>query len=349
MDPVAIALASDDRYFSGLYCAVASALINLDPARKLDVKVLDGGLSQSSRDTLARLPDRIGQDVAIEFVTADASVFRAASLGPGQSHMAYCRILLPQLLDVPRLIYLDSDTLVFRDLSKLFDFALSPPNVIAAVQDSETLSLADDSLLITKAMKLPPEGHYFNSGVMLMNPQELRRDHLFESAVQFLNDWNGKYRFHDQSAINFLLHRRIEELPEHWNRASWRFDTQLNNDLNCILHYTRSAPWLRGRLTPAQVLFERFAAEWGMPVNCRHLRVRELWGSAAAPLRAFAFPIASLCYRLLGDNDKAAAYQKCARYWLDYVRNAPRRRRLYHARREEIGTMHFNVSAPLVS
>ena len=56
--------------------------------------------------------------------------------------MAYCRILLPQLVDVPRLIYLDCDVLVFRDLTELFDFELSPGRVIAAVPDSETSSLA---------------------------------------------------------------------------------------------------------------------------------------------------------------------------------------------------------------
>ena len=46
---------------------------------------------------------------------------------------------------------------------------------------------------------------YFNSGVMLMNLDELRKQHFFERAVEFLNSWSG-YRFRDQSAINFLLH-----------------------------------------------------------------------------------------------------------------------------------------------
>src|SRR5215831_1131580 len=148
MEPVVLAVASDERYFSGLYCAVASTLTHLNPARKLDVKVLDGGLSQSSRDTLSRLTDRIGGDVGLEFVTADASVFVAATLGPGQSHMTYCRILLPQLVNVPRLIYLDCVTLVFRDLSALFDLEVAPRKLLAAVHDSETLSLSQDSPLV---------------------------------------------------------------------------------------------------------------------------------------------------------------------------------------------------------
>ena len=349
MEPVVIALASDNRYFSGLYCTVASALIHLNPARKLNVKVLDGGLSQLSRDTLWRLADRIGGNVELAFVAADASVFGAATLGPGQSHMTYYRILLPQLVNVPRVIYLDCDTLIFRDLSQLFDCELSHGNILAAVRDSETLSLAEDSLVLAKAMNLPAENAYFNCGVMLMNLDELRRQRFVESAVNFLNCWSGQYRFWDQSAINFLLHRQIDDLPEHWNRASWRFDEQQNNDLDCVLHYTTSAPWLRRRPCPAQALFERFAAQAGVPVNRRSARFERLWQNAMAPMRALAFPVAALCCRLLGKKNKSAAYQKVACYWLDYIRKAPRRRRLYRERKEKISRMKFGLPASLVS
>ena len=157
MEPVVLALASNERYFPGLYCAVASALSHLDPARKVDLKVLDGGISQTSRDTLSRLSDRVGELAQLEFVRVDPSVFGMATLGPGQSHMTYCRILLPHLLDVPRVIYLDCDTLVFRDLSELFDLELLSGKVLVAVPDSETLLLPDDPLLVARAMKIPAE------------------------------------------------------------------------------------------------------------------------------------------------------------------------------------------------
>jgi hypothetical protein len=198
-------------------------------------------------------------------------------------------------------------------------------------------------------MGLHAEGAYFNCGVMLMNLDELRIQHFSERAVEFLNR-KSTYRFWDQSAINFLLHGQIEELPEYWNRASWRFDAQQNNDLDCVLHYTRSAPWLVETAGPAQVLFEHFAAEAGLPVNRRsqpfRKSVRErFWRNAIAPLRALAFPIASLCYRLIGKTDKSAAYGKVARYWLDYICNTPSRRRLHRERGQEISSMKFGFHA----
>jgi hypothetical protein len=164
-----------------------------------------------------------------------------------------------------------------------------------------------------------------------------------------LNTWRPAYRFWDQSAINFLLYGQIHALPECWNRASWRFDAQQNNDLGCVLHYTTSAPWLGGTLGPAQVLFERFAVDAGLPVNRQIEDFKKSWRqqlfrNALAPFRALGFPLVSLLYKIAGQREKCAAYQKAARYWLRYILNAPRRRRLYSKRAEQIQGMKFKLA-----
>jgi lipopolysaccharide biosynthesis glycosyltransferase len=344
MDPIVIALVSNEHYFPGLYCAVASVLSLMDTTREVDLKVLDGGILQTSRDTLSRLTNGFGKRARLEFIAIDPSVFGGATLGPGQSHMAYCRILLPHLLDVRRLVYIDCDVLVFRDLSELFDLELSPGKVLAAAPDSETPSLHDDSRTLVGAMNLPPDGRYFNSGVMLLNLDELRKQNFTEQSLEFFKNWRGHYRFYDQSAFNFLLHGQIDELPEHWNRASWRFDEQQNNDLDCVVHYTTSAPWLGGTPGPAQVLFERFAVDAGLSVDrqiagFKRSRRQQFFRNALAPFRALAFPLVALFYRVAGQKEKCAVYQQTARYWFDYMRNAPTRRRIHHRRVQEIARM----------
>jgi lipopolysaccharide biosynthesis glycosyltransferase len=345
--PVVIALASNERYFPGLYCAVASSLAYMAADRAVDLRILDGGISETSRDILSRLAKRFGKSVRLEFVSVDQSIFCDATLGPGRSHVAYCRILLPRL-EVSRLIYLDCDVLVFRDLSTLFDVELPRGKVLAAVPDSETLTLGDDSQVVAAALGASPGERYFNSGVLLMDLDKLRTENFTHKAFEFLRIWKGKHRFHDQSVINFLLQGRIETLPECWNRAAWRFDEQLDNNLSCVLHYTSSAPWLRETPGPAQVLFERFAVDVGLPVNRQSFAFRKSarrrsWQNGLVPLRALAFPLASLLYRIAGKEEKSAAYQKVARYWFNYVRNAPTRRRLHRQRSREISEMKFNL------
>ena len=350
MESVVLALASNERYFPGLYCAVASTLSHLESTREVDLKVLDGGLSPKSRSALSRLTERVGECVRVEFVTVDPSVFSKATLGPGKSHMTYCRTLLPQLLNVPRLIYLDCDVLVFRDLARLFDLELPPGKVLAAVPDSETPTLGDDSRAIAASMSLPADGRYFNAGLVLLDLDKLRKQDFTRRSLEFFSEWKGHYRFWDQSAINFLLHDRIAELPEHWNRAAWRFDEQDDNSLDCVLHYTTSAPWLSGIPGPAQVLFERFAADAGPPVNrqmatFKKSRRQQFFRNVLAAFRALAFPVVSLFYKVAGQKEKSAGYQKAARYWLYYIFNAPRRRRLHHKRAREIQGMKFEFAA----
>ena len=350
MSPVVLALAANERYFPGLFCAVASALSHLDATREVDLKVLDGGISETSRKVLSHLLTRFGRSVRLKFVPIDEAIFRGATLGPGRSYMAYCRILLPQLLDVPRLIYLDCDVLVFRDLSELFDTQLSSGKILAAVPDSETLTLSDDSYTLARTMNLPADGLYFNSGVMLINLNELRKENFTEKSLEFFKNWKGDYRFWDQSAFNFLLHGRIDELSECWNRASWRFNEQEDNTLDCVLHYTGSAPWLGGTRGPAQVLFERFAVDAGLPVNRRTAafkksRRQQFFRNALAPFRALGFPLVSLFYKIAREKEKCVAYQKAAHYWLCYIVNAPRRRWLQHRRAEQIQRMKFKFGA----
>jgi hypothetical protein len=198
-------------------------------------------------------------------------------------------------------------------------------------------------------MNLPAAKRYFNSGVMLLNLNQLRKQNFTEKSLEFLKNWSGHYRFHDQSAINFLLHGQIDELPEHWNRASWRFDEQPNNDLDCVLHYTRSAPWLCGIPGPAQVLFERFAVDAGSPVNRQIAAFKksrqQFVRNVLAPFRALVFPVVSFFYKIAGQKEKCAGYRKAARYWLYYILNAPRRRRLHHTRAREIQGMKFKFAA----
>jgi hypothetical protein len=87
-----------------------------------------------------------------------------------------------------------------------------------------------------------------------------------------------------------------------------------------------------------------------MPVNrqtaaFKKSRRQRLLRNALAPFRALAFPAVSFLYKIAGQKEKCAGYQKVARYWLCYVFNAPRRRRLHRQRNQEIRRMKFNLCA----
>ena len=191
LEPVVLALSSDEPYFPGLYCAVASALSAMDPAREVDVKVLDGGLSKASRDTLTRFIERTGKRAQLDFIKADPSIFDKATLGPGRSHMAYCRILAAAVarcstFDLPRLRRVG----IPRSYRSFLIFIVSRKTHCSSSGLRNIVSRRGLPV-VAKAMKLPAEGGYFNSGVMLMNLDELRKQDFFERAVEFLSSWSA--------------------------------------------------------------------------------------------------------------------------------------------------------------
>src|SRR2546430_15914683 len=104
MEPVALALASNEHYFPGLYCAVTSALCHLDPAREADVRVIDGGISDKSRGILSDLVGRFGRKCRLAFVAVVKTIFCGPAPCPRQSQQTFFRELLPPLFDVARRI-----------------------------------------------------------------------------------------------------------------------------------------------------------------------------------------------------------------------------------------------------
>src|SRR5437763_15927447 len=100
MEPVVLALASNEHYFPGLYCAVASALSYLDSTREVDLKALDGGLSPESRSTLSRSIERFGECVRPALVTVDPSVCIRATWNPATWHLPTSSTLRPHLSTV---------------------------------------------------------------------------------------------------------------------------------------------------------------------------------------------------------------------------------------------------------
>ena len=352
-EPVLLALASNENYFPGLYSTIASMLLTLAPARRAALNILDGGVSQLSKTRLDRMISTIRPDTTTKWIQINETEFHEAPLGPGSSRMTYARVALPDLLEASKCLYLDCDILVLRDIAGLFDLSFGQGVVLAAVPDSETVTLGHDAPLVASSFGLPVGNPYYNAGVLLMNLEQLRLEGLLRKSLEFLRVWNGKYRYHDQSALNFLFHGRIDELPEHWNRGAWVFDTQEDNRLDCCLHYTSSKPWLGGKPGPAQEIFERFAMDLGMPVDqdspaFRRSHRQWLLRNALAPLRATAFPIAAILHQLAGSQEKASSYRKAARYWFEFIRDTPTRRQLHRRRSGQIRKMRFGGGFPLV-
>src|SRR4029077_14814785 len=92
-------------------------------------------------------------------------------------------VLLPQLLgDLGRVLYLDSDLIVTGPLDELWstDLVAHP---LAAVTNPLYPGM---STAFFRVLGLPTETAYFNSGVMLIDLEDWRRNHRTEDVLRFV-------------------------------------------------------------------------------------------------------------------------------------------------------------------
>jgi lipopolysaccharide biosynthesis glycosyltransferase len=123
------------------------------------------------------------------------------------------RIFLPELLpDVDRALYLDIDTLAVDSLAPLWELDLDGRYLAAVTNVPERHMLQH-----AEQLGLGAPQDYFNSGVLLMNLELMRRDRCSEALRACALNGRGRLLWPDQDTLNLVLgHRRLALHPR-WN------------------------------------------------------------------------------------------------------------------------------------
>lgn len=195
------------------------------------VEILSVSLTAKAESILRLIADK--REVPIQFHVMDDSAFAGVSAkGSHVPNAALARLYLPQLVD-ERILYIDGDTLVRRDLSEVFRMPMNG-NLIGGVRDFSSLKKevkfqSGRSWSAREAVEhivtpFPVES-YINSGVLLIDCAAIRRENdLAEAMLKF--DYADKYQLVDQDYINELFKGRILHINPSWNSSWGRQDLQ---------------------------------------------------------------------------------------------------------------------------
>jgi lipopolysaccharide biosynthesis glycosyltransferase len=269
---LAVAVAGDDAYAAPMAVTVRSLLDTLAPAWRLELFVVDGGLCTDNR---RRLAESWGDDARVHWIVPDVGRVARLPVSDHASTSAYLRLLLPKLLPdaIDRVLYLDSDLLVRRDVGQLWKVPHAGAPVVA-VQDygmpwfdaarvSRDFALQRKYLVSARPVAnyaelgLRGEAPYFNSGVMVMDLAAWRREGLSEACLACVEQNREHLYLWDQYALNVVLADRWSEADPRWNfnaqlrkTPSWRHSGLRRNNYGLamqdpwIVHYcSAKKPW----------------------------------------------------------------------------------------------------------
>lgn len=128
------------------------------------------------------------------------------------SEQMYYRWLIPELFSLyDKVIYLDCDVIVNRDLAELYETDIKD-HYIGAVHNFLRSNLKK---YVTERLGLLPE-QYYNSGVLIINSREWLRNDIKKKCLAALNVM-GKLACPDQDVINVVCKNRIYRLDDRWN------------------------------------------------------------------------------------------------------------------------------------
>lgn len=179
------------------------------------------------------------------------------------------RLNLPNILpDVERVIYLDGDIVVLKDLAELYSLELGDC-LLAAVRD--LVGLIDHDHLNNLAIK-----EYFNAGVMLMDLARMRADNIVQRFGESANVITKFWKYADQDVINFTCANRIMPLHPKYNGITMSYKYRMGKDLDIFNAYHKT------QYTSFRELENEFALiHWaGNPGQ----RPWEMWDAACSPI-----------------------------------------------------------------
>lgn len=243
-----VAISFDQNFITPTYVFLTSVFDN-NKDQKISFHAIATGVADKDKQEIASYVQQHGADINYytiddqnlsNFIVPEHSYFTVAT---------YYRLFFPSLVPnhVQKLLYIDTDTVVVGNLSKLYQTDIQPYPAAAAL---------DTAVIIRPDLGIKQPGHYFNAGVLLIDINKWREQKISEKSIQFLIDFPEKIQWVDQDALNAVLYQNIYKLHSGYNVTFYDIPQDLPRSKykkfvadQYIIHYTTGLhkPWsLRG-------------------------------------------------------------------------------------------------------
>lgn len=209
---------TDENYCMPTIVSITSMKTHKKKDSDYTVHVMARDVSESNKEKLlAMAEDKFKIDI-LDVHLEDR--FTKFTKGDGDLHVSPSAILkfqIPQCLNkVGKVIYLDGDVLIKKDLRELYNTDVKG-KYAAVVKDI----LSERNPKHLKFLKYKNR-YYFNSGMMLLNLTKMRKDNISEKLIDYR--LNGINHFMDQDALNVVFKENVRYISPQFNCLNKFYD-----------------------------------------------------------------------------------------------------------------------------
>lgn len=255
----------NSNYLNPLRVMLKSLFLN-DPGGRFDIYLLHSCMSEEETGGLGAFIAAEGHRFFSIRIGGDA--FRGAPTASRYPEEMYYRLLAYRFLppELDRVLYLDPDILVLNPVRELYELPMG--RYLYAAAYHTLLAVPELNKLRLNSFDME---EYYNSGVLLMNLELLRREADEEQIFAFAEEHRMQLVLPDQDILNALYAKRILALDEKkYNYdaryyAHYRFSSSGAYDMSRVLHETvflhfcgKKKPWKKDYNGKFEALYKHY-------------------------------------------------------------------------------------------
>lgn len=209
-----ILCATDDNFAQHCGVMICSVCHN-HKENNLCFHIIESNLNEEFKYKIKTIINNYNQEIVFHSISHEyLSDFKLGN-NNYSSPSVYYRLFVTRLISdisIDRVLYLDCDVVVLKDIECLFGIDISDYTV-AAVRDVDHPIYEDQAFQISFSY----DDKYFNSGVLMINLTNWRKYNIEEQLKKFCIK-DRKVYCPDQDALNKVFRGKWLELPPYWNR-----------------------------------------------------------------------------------------------------------------------------------
>lgn len=241
MNTIPIFYACDDNFVKYTIVSLQSMIRNASTDHRYHVYVLHTNIAPETQNQLFQLKND-NFDISFENVTAYLdSISHRLPIRDYYSKTTYFRLFIADMFpQYDKAIYIDSDTVVQGDISRMYltdigDAYVGACHEQAMVQVDEYGTYAEKVVGIDR-------NFFFNAGVLLINCRQFRAHNVLEQFTRLLGEYNFVVT-QDEDYLNLICKDRVYWLDQRWNTEVFGTIPYPIEEA-CILHYIMTnKPW----------------------------------------------------------------------------------------------------------
>lgn len=189
---------------------------------------------------------KLSKKYKVEFVVININKYQnnylkenCPNAGTVYTNMCFSRLMLADFVKEDKVLYIDTDALVLKDVSYVWNLDITDYYVIG-VKDYGVIN-------IDYLETLNLSGRYINSGFVVFNLKKIREENIVQKWFEIVN--SRPLEFPDQDALNIVCTDHEMYIPSMYNYGYGCMMNVMVNELIKVVHYLgEKDPWVADKI-----------------------------------------------------------------------------------------------------